>query len=167
VHAINPEPRLLFCPNCGGQHEDFGEWRERAHRTHLCQFCKHTWRPFAWTTVGVALPPTGDRRVWTDRKRAREVEQDHVPSLLVKLATFEEMYEYSCTMPTGPKPGSYWRRRSPYRSYDRDSTTWHHLGVAVPMPNDPPGEITIVWRRLLVVEWVPGEAVAGLLGAVA
>ncbi len=51
-------PAILNCPKCGGQHVDHGIWATtRIHRTHLCEHCGHTWRPFDYATVGVeALP---------------------------------------------------------------------------------------------------------------
>lgn len=49
-----PVPMVLLCPKCDGQHIDFGIWANvRIHRTHLCEHCGHTWRPFAYATVGV------------------------------------------------------------------------------------------------------------------
>jgi hypothetical protein len=166
THAIQAERVALFCPRCGAQHEDFCEWAERPHSTHQCLFCKHEWRPFPWTTVGIALAPTMASREWSWRKH-REVESDGLPALVVRLETFERMADYSCSIPTGPKPWTYWRRRSPYRGVERDPVTWHHMGITVPMPDDPPGEISIVWRRLLVAEWLAGDALAALLGSAA
>lgn len=57
---LKPCPVELFCPQCGEQHIDEGEWATRPHKTHLCLFCKHEWRVSARPTVGVrriaALP---------------------------------------------------------------------------------------------------------------
>jgi hypothetical protein len=97
-----------------------------------------------------------------DRKKAQRVEVDRRPALLVRLATFEPMHDYSCSLPTGPRPWRYWRRRSPYEGDERAPTTWHDLGVTVPMHDDPPGTITIVWRRLLVAEWLAGDVLVEL-----
>lgn len=52
-----PERLVLFCPKCGGQHVDQGEWAKRVHRTHLCEHCGELWRPRPHTTVGVTAPP--------------------------------------------------------------------------------------------------------------
>ena len=49
-----PEPRQLACPGCSKPHIDRGEWATRRHRTHLCEFCGFTWRPFKFPTIGVA-----------------------------------------------------------------------------------------------------------------
>jgi hypothetical protein len=57
VVKIAPVPMLLFCPACGAQHVDEGEWATtRAHRSHECQAlgCGHVWRPADVATVGVA-----------------------------------------------------------------------------------------------------------------
>jgi hypothetical protein len=147
THAIRPERLVLFCPRCGAQHEDLGEWAERPHRTHRCLFCENEWRPFPWTTVGVAMPPL-EFAAW--------------PAVLVREATFQRLADYSASLPTGPSPWRFWRSRWPYRSMDREAL-WHHLGVTVPMPDDPPGEITIVWRRLLVAEWLVGDTLCRAL----
>jgi hypothetical protein len=152
MHAIHPEARVLFCPRCHAQHEDFGDWAERPHRTHRCLFCKHEWRPFPWTTVGVALPP---------------LEPNGYAVLVVTERTFEGMRDYSCSIPTGPRPFTYWRRRWPYATYPERAASNHHLGITVPMPDDPPGEISIIWRRLLVAEWLAGDALAALLWSAA
>lgn len=47
----------LFCPECGMQHIDEGEWEHKVHRTHQCQNpeCGHEWRPFEFHTFGVKL----------------------------------------------------------------------------------------------------------------
>jgi predicted house-cleaning noncanonical NTP pyrophosphatase (MazG superfamily)/predicted RNA-binding Zn-ribbon protein involved in translation (DUF1610 family) len=49
-----PVPMVLNCPKCGGQHIDRGVWSStRVHRTHLCEHCGETWKPFEYATVGV------------------------------------------------------------------------------------------------------------------
>jgi hypothetical protein len=143
-HAFQPEPMVLVCPRCSAQHEDFGEFAHRphrTHRTHRCLFCKHEWRPFLHTTVGVALGARGNERFG---------------SLIVPLAVFEEIDEYSCSLPTGPSSGRYWRRREPYVGEDR--TSRQYFCIAQGMPDDRPGEISLIWRRLLVAEWLIGDA---------
>lgn len=47
------EPLVLFCPKCNGQHIDRDEWATKPHKTHLCEFCGHLWRPKETHTVGV------------------------------------------------------------------------------------------------------------------
>lgn len=47
-------PTLLFCPYCGQQHVDAGEWATKPHRTHLCLHCHKTWRPYEVATYGMA-----------------------------------------------------------------------------------------------------------------
>jgi hypothetical protein len=117
-------------------HEDLGEWKTRPHKTHRCLFCKNEWTPFPYTTVGVATPPL-----------------PHEPVLFITDAVFRSLHEYSCTLPTAPRSGRYWRRRWPYQMDDQDPRAVHHLAVALSMPNDPPGQISLFWRRLSIIEW--------------
>ena len=53
-----PVPMVLRCPECNGQHVDTPNvaqgWTNPPHRTHLCNFCGHLWRPFEYHTEGVA-----------------------------------------------------------------------------------------------------------------
>lgn len=35
---------LLFCPKCGAQHIDKGEWKDKLHHKHLCLKCGFIWR---------------------------------------------------------------------------------------------------------------------------
>lgn len=52
-----PIPMVLCCPQCGEQHIDRAqpekEWNNPPHKTHLCEFCEHEWRPCDRPTVGV------------------------------------------------------------------------------------------------------------------
>lgn len=54
---VRPVPLLINCPGCGERHIDEGEWANRAHHTHSCQFCGMTWRPAVVATVGVQFLP--------------------------------------------------------------------------------------------------------------
>lgn len=53
---------LLFCPACFAQHIDHPkpelDWTNPPHRTHLCQYCGHYWRPADVPTNGVAAIET-------------------------------------------------------------------------------------------------------------
>ncbi len=50
------KPKILFCPKCNFQHVDRNEWATtKLHKTHLCEKCKHEWRPFEYYTVGVEV----------------------------------------------------------------------------------------------------------------
>jgi predicted house-cleaning noncanonical NTP pyrophosphatase (MazG superfamily) len=54
LNLAPPVPMVLLCPKCGGQHVDRGVWAStRIHRTHLCERCGETWKPYAYATVGV------------------------------------------------------------------------------------------------------------------
>ncbi len=53
AQAAKPIPMILFCPSCGEQHIDEGEWATKLHKTHLCQHCECEWRPANVATVGV------------------------------------------------------------------------------------------------------------------
>lgn len=131
---------VLFCPRCSCQHEDFGHWATKPHRTHRCMFCKHEWRPFPYTTTGIALPGK---------------------ELVVSHAAWIAMPDYSCTIPTGPRDGRFWRRREPY--YSLDVNARHYLGLAQLEPTDPPDEISLFWRRLRVAEFEAGALISKLL----
>lgn len=58
---VTPRPYLsrqvLACPKCHTAHVDRGGWAAIPHKTHLCEWCGHTWRPFDFYTVGVAPEP--------------------------------------------------------------------------------------------------------------
>lgn len=62
---------VLFCPKCGLQHLDVGEWRERPHHKHYCETtplgrktgCGTLWQPYENDTRGVF---TLDRAVMAD-----------------------------------------------------------------------------------------------------
>lgn len=61
-----PIPMLLFCPSCGGQHNDdpnpAKNWTNPPHRSHKCQFCDWIWRPADVPTTGVlSLSTRGER----------------------------------------------------------------------------------------------------------
>lgn len=47
----------LFCPYCGKQHIDSGEWSKRLHHTHLCLYCNRTWE-FAEYIFGIEKEET-------------------------------------------------------------------------------------------------------------
>jgi len=51
THAI--VRTILNCPNCGKAHVDRDEWANKPHKTHLCEFCKHAWKPFDYYTAGI------------------------------------------------------------------------------------------------------------------
>ena len=65
---IKPVDMILFCPACGRQHIDgpegegpdgattarLGAWTNPPHRSHLCHYCGHIWRPADIATNGVA-----------------------------------------------------------------------------------------------------------------
>ena len=51
--GLAPIALRLFCPECGFQHIDEGEWATRPHRTHLCLNCGIEWRVSPDFTVGV------------------------------------------------------------------------------------------------------------------
>jgi hypothetical protein len=61
LKLVEPARSVLFCPKCGKQHLDVGEFATRVHRTHLCENtpegpktgCGHLWRPKKTPTFGV------------------------------------------------------------------------------------------------------------------
>lgn len=60
---------ILYCPECKKQHLDKGEWFTKEHKTHLCEYCGVTWRPYDYPTVGVGNTCDGCggmKEVWHD-----------------------------------------------------------------------------------------------------
>src|SRR3546814_19834252 len=64
-HTDDPPPvdMILPCPNCGRLHIDGPDersegWQNPPHRSHLCYYCGHIWRPADISTKGVAPIPT-------------------------------------------------------------------------------------------------------------
>ena len=43
----------MNCPKCNKPHIDSGEWEKRLHKTHLCLFCKHLWKPHENPSFGI------------------------------------------------------------------------------------------------------------------
>jgi len=64
LKRMPPEKLEIFCPTCGKQHLDVGEFATKVHRTHLCEEtpdgpktgCGHLWRPKSTPTFGVEEP---------------------------------------------------------------------------------------------------------------
>ena len=68
IDRLSAEPTpinmILHCPNCGEQHIDAPDkpihpiigkaWDNPPHRSHLCHYCNHIWRPADVPTNGVA-----------------------------------------------------------------------------------------------------------------
>jgi hypothetical protein len=59
---LTPFRMVLFCPVCGKQHIDRGEWATKLHKTHMCvansdtdveKGCGAKWRISEHPTVGV------------------------------------------------------------------------------------------------------------------
>ncbi len=48
-----PLRMVLHCPTCERSHVDKGEWDTKPHRTHFCEHCGVTWKPFDFPTVGI------------------------------------------------------------------------------------------------------------------
>lgn len=53
-----PIDMVLHCPACGVQHLDSDEWQNLPHRSHLCHYCGHIWRPADVPTNGVTALKT-------------------------------------------------------------------------------------------------------------
>ena len=59
---------------------------------------------------------------------------------------FDELLDYSCSVPTGQTIGKRWRCRNDY--YDA-SRGWL-MGEYIPDPNDEPGWVAIKWRKIVI-----------------
>jgi hypothetical protein len=66
-----PIPMILFCPSCGVQHIDNpeGDWTNPPHRSHLCGYCGHIWRPADVSTNGVKEITTTGKEDTPDKVR--------------------------------------------------------------------------------------------------
>ena len=120
VHVTAPEssvPMELNCPSCAEPHVDIGEWATRPHKTHQCQKCGREWRPFAYTTVGIAPQATFEcaarknkvdaLHIWeASRATAMEEAAQTALSKLKDLTTEMEGYSYFGSNP-GVKEDDY------------------------------------------------------------
>jgi hypothetical protein len=68
---------------------------------------------------------------------------------IVDQEEFDNMLEYSCTLPTGTIVGKRWKRREPYhtRPIPQAPNDWY-MGEYVDIGKDD--KVGIVWRRLYV-----------------
>lgn len=65
IRKFDSVPILLWCPVCGTQHVDRGEWARTPHKSHLCCECQAVWRPADVPTVGItALTTRGSGDTW-------------------------------------------------------------------------------------------------------
>lgn len=72
-HPLSEPKRVeMWCPFCGHQHEDVGEWASRPHQTHLCASCKAKWTVEP-RVYGVRDPVMEGVRFGRLPPRAREV----------------------------------------------------------------------------------------------
>lgn len=51
--TLAPLAMELNCPSCNKPHADEGVWASKPHKTHQCQHCNHTWKPFDYPTAGI------------------------------------------------------------------------------------------------------------------
>lgn len=69
----------------------------------------------------------------------------------IPVENFEQLDDYSCTIPSGTVVGKFWRRHQPYSGR---GAWW--LGQYVDDPD--PEKIGIVWRELFVaIDWGAGR----------
>lgn len=85
MSEVKPVDMLLFCPHCGEQHidepEPDKEWQNPPHRSHLCHFCKHVWRPADVPTNGVREIKTKGQNDKNPRPRYYETAKDFEEAL--------------------------------------------------------------------------------------
>lgn len=56
---VEPKRKAMFCPKCGSQHFDEGEWATKPHHKHLCASCGHIFRIEPYTFgIGSKKPTT-------------------------------------------------------------------------------------------------------------
>lgn len=78
---------------------------------------------------------------------------------LMTMAEFQDLPEYSCTLPTGTTPGKRWKRSDVYELYavGRQGPLCWWMGEYGAITPDPrgarfPDRIAVNWRRVLILE---------------
>jgi len=73
-------------------------------------------------------------------------------SAVMTRATFLQLDEYSCSIPSGVFAGKIWRCRQPFLVADDDPRAEHWLGEYV---DTGAIDMRIFWRRIYIVEETP------------
>lgn len=68
-------------------------------------------------------------------------------SVTMTLREFDDLLEYSCSMPTGVRDGKRWKRREPYMIQNPDFPTWW-MGEYV--DRGDPDKVDIIWRQIFI-----------------
>jgi hypothetical protein len=77
---------------------------------------------------------------------------------LMTLREFEDLLDYSCSLPTGTTPGKRWKRSDVYAVYARGGVGplhWRMGEYGTDIQADPRGDrfgktIDIIWRSILI-----------------
>jgi|GEM_PF-3098374 len=76
-------------------------------------------------------------------------------AVLLTRKEFNNLPEYSTTLPTGTTPGKAWKRRKPFWAKPEDASWWRGIfGLPYPEGHEFQGQIPIGWR-LIRVEGTP------------
>lgn len=70
-----------------------------------------------------------------------------LPPVVLSVADFEALAEYSCTLPTGTTIGKRWKCRLPYRETPGVAPTWY-LGEYYDIGD--PTEVGVRWSLIVV-----------------
>lgn len=62
-------------------------------------------------------------------------------------AEFDQLPEYSCTLPTGTTTGKKWKRRVPYHVGPGIKNDWRFGMFGRDLPNN---QIEIIWRDIFI-----------------
>lgn len=65
--------------------------------------------------------------------------------------TFDNMDEYSCSIPTGTTIGKRWRKHEPYVIVKGQISVWY-MGEYALDPEFPETRVKIIWRKIKIVE---------------
>lgn len=77
-------------------------------------------------------------------------------ALLLTLAEFKALPNYSCSLPTGTTPGKAWRRAAHYYRQGVADEWWRGVyGKPYPEGHKFHGQIPIGWRRIVIKDVQP------------
>jgi hypothetical protein len=82
---------------------------------------------------------------WKDELSVVQLQLDE-KTATVPWLFFDDLDDYSCTLPSGTVIGKFWKRHQPYSGR---GAWW--LGQYMPDTTDPENMVLIIWRELFIV----------------
>ncbi len=89
-----------------------------------------------------------EEAMWREKRAAMSMLLDDTDAVMSS-AEFNQLGEYSCTLPTGTYVGKLWKCQRPYYVRPGDEVTWW-LGEY--WDDGTPDRIAIRWRRIHLVD---------------